>query len=81
MQDSKRTVIAVDEDLEQNLARALGPRAEVLEAYLFGSRATGRAQLHSDIDVAVYVDPSQTAGTAYGYPRADRAPHGDASHQ
>ena len=67
MQDSKRTVIAVDEDLEQNLARALGPRAEVLEAYLFGSRATGRAQLHSDIDVAVYVDPSQTAGTAYGY--------------
>jgi predicted nucleotidyltransferase len=35
------------------LAAALAPRPEVLEAYLFGSRATGSAQPHSDVDVAV----------------------------
>ena len=32
-------------------------RDEVLEAYLFGSWARGEAQPHSDVDVAVYVDP------------------------
>ena len=29
-------------ELERRIARALGPRGEVLEAYLFGSRAAGR---------------------------------------
>lgn len=56
-----------DAELEDRLAGALRPRAEVLEAYLFGSRATGRAQPHSDIDVAVYIDAGALAGTAYGY--------------
>jgi predicted nucleotidyltransferase len=37
---------------------ALDPRSEVLEAYVFGSVARGHAQPHSDLDVAVYVDPS-----------------------
>ncbi|MGE0315784.1 MAG: nucleotidyltransferase domain-containing protein [Lautropia sp.] len=58
----------IAEALRSRLAAALDPRAEVLEAYLFGSQATGSAQLHSDIDVAVFVDASRcpTGGT-FGY--------------
>jgi hypothetical protein len=55
------------DDLERRLARALEPRAEILDAYLHGSQATGRAQTHSDIDVAVYVDESRVPGGGYGY--------------
>ena len=54
-------------ELERRLLRALMPREEILEAYLFGSQAMGRAQRHSDIDVAVFVDERRTAGPAYGY--------------
>ena len=54
-------------ELEHRLARALEPRGEVLEAYLFGSHATGRAQAHSDIDVAVYIDAPRNPNPAYGY--------------
>ena len=61
------TAGAADAELERRIARSLDARGEVLEAYLFGSRATGRAQPHSDIDVAVYIDASQAAGAAYGY--------------
>ena len=61
------TAGVADEELDLRLVRALEPRGEVLEAYLFGSHATGLAQPHSDIDVAVYVDAPQTAGAAYGY--------------
>ena len=32
-----------DSELERRLSLALAPRDEVLEAYLFGSRASGRA--------------------------------------
>lgn len=53
--------------LERRLLQALMPREEILESYLFGSRATGRAQPHSDIDIAVYVDERRSAGPAYGY--------------
>lgn len=49
------------------LATALTSRTEVLEAYLFGSHALGRAQRHSDIDVAVYVDEHAVATGGYGY--------------
>jgi predicted nucleotidyltransferase len=51
------------------LFRALEPRAEVLEAYLFGSAASGRTSTHSDVDVAVYVDPAAlgAAESGYGY--------------
>jgi len=54
-------------DLVGCLAAALQPRPEVLEAYLFGSQATGRAQPHSDIDVAVYVDPPRAGHSGFGY--------------
>ena len=56
-----------DPELEQRLARALAPREEVLEAYLFGSRASGRAQVHSDTDIAVFVDERGLRRQDYGY--------------
>jgi len=56
-----------DLDLERQLARALASRDEVLEAYLFGSRASGRAQAHSDMDVAVFVDELALRRQDYGY--------------
>lgn len=54
-------------DLEERIARALEPREEVLEAYLFGSHAAGTARPHSDIDVAVYVREVPGAASGYGY--------------
>lgn len=56
-----------DADFDRCLVGALAPRQEVLEAYLFGSRAMGRAQPHSDIDIAVYVDAPRAADEGYGY--------------
>ncbi|MGH7313483.1 MAG: type VII toxin-antitoxin system MntA family adenylyltransferase antitoxin [Candidatus Rokuibacteriota bacterium] len=50
------------------LAEALEPRREILEAYLFGSRATGSAQAHSDVDIAVYLADPRPAATQFGYP-------------
>ncbi len=41
-------------------------RAEVLDAYLFGSVVTGTAQPHSDIDIAVYVDEEMCGKSEYG---------------
>ena len=58
---------SVEPELERQLARALETRGEVLEAYLFGSRAAGRAQPHSDIDVAVYVESGRLDTPRYGY--------------
>jgi predicted nucleotidyltransferase len=54
-------------ELERRLVDALKGRGEVEEAYLFGSRATGRAQSHSDIDIAVHVDHSRLGRPEYGY--------------
>jgi predicted nucleotidyltransferase len=54
-------------ELEERIARALEPRDEVLEAYLFGSHAAGNPQRHSDIDVAVYVDDHRSTRAGYGY--------------
>ncbi len=47
------------ETLVARLAAALAGRPEVLEAYLFGSTARGETRPHSDIDVAVYLDPER----------------------
>ena len=55
------------ERLVERLAALLAPRGEVLEAYLFGSRARGKAQPHSDIDVAVYVDETLADDGNFGY--------------
>lgn len=61
------SVSATRADIEHSLVRALGPRVEILEAYLFGSHATGRAQAHSDIDVAVYINAERAPDGGYGY--------------
>jgi predicted nucleotidyltransferase len=56
---------SVDE-LSHRLAVALARRSEVLEAYLFGSVARGQAQPHSDLDVAVYVEPPALERPGFG---------------
>ena len=53
--------------LVERLANVLAPCEEVLEAYLFGSHAQGRAQPHSDLDVAVYIDESLAEAGPFGY--------------
>ena len=53
--------------LVESLRRRLGARPEILEAYLFGSQARRGAQLHSDVDVAVYVDPDRLVDSLFGY--------------
>lgn len=49
------------------LHRRLAQRPEVLDAYLFGSAGRGDAQPHSDVDVAVYVDPEKVPASPFGY--------------
>ena len=49
------------------LTAALLARPEILEAYLFGSRARGQSSPHSDIDVAVYVDRASAPVSPFGY--------------
>lgn len=57
----------VADALSRRIHDVLAVRAEVLEAYLFGSQASGSARTHSDVDVAVYVDPGALrAATGYG---------------
>ncbi|MCA8966518.1 MAG: nucleotidyltransferase domain-containing protein [Planctomycetes bacterium] len=57
-----------DRQLVDRIRAALAPREEILEAYLFGSQATGRAQPHSDVDVAVFVDAERATHSGFGYP-------------
>ena len=52
--------------LVDELARALATRPEICEAYLFGSQARGESQPHSDVDVAVYVDPTAPMNAGFG---------------
>ena len=56
-----------DPHLTERLVDVLGPREEILEAYLFGSHARGQAQRHSDVDVAVYVDEAKADESGFGY--------------
>jgi hypothetical protein len=53
--------------IEVRLREALAGRAEILEAYLFGSVARGQARAHSDVDVAVYVDAAAARDDGFGY--------------
>ena len=63
-----------DERLLVRLTRALAPRGEVLEAYLFGSHARGKAGSDSDVDVAVYIDETAADEGHWGY-RAELTTH------
>lgn len=53
--------------LAERLVGVLSARPEVLEAYLFGSRARGAGQAHSDIDVAVFVYENRIGPGPFGY--------------
>lgn len=57
----------VDPTLLARLAESLGPREEILEAYLFGSAATGSEQPHSDLDIAVYLADPRPKASLFGY--------------
>lgn len=63
-----------DRSLVTQVTQALVPRAEILEAYLFGSRARGDAHRLSDIDVAVYIDKARAKAGPFGY-QADLTTH------
>jgi predicted nucleotidyltransferase len=52
--------------LIESLRQALEERSEVLDAYLFGSVARGESALHSDLDVAVYVEPGALNRSGFG---------------
>lgn len=54
-------------DIVKRLQQHLGTRPEILEAYLFGSQARGRAKPHSDLDVAVFIDEATSPTSPYGY--------------
>ena len=53
--------------LRSRLSEALQRQPEILEGYLFGSQAADTAQAHSDIDVAVYVEPGHSLDSGFGY--------------
>jgi uncharacterized protein len=55
------------EQLVERLRQVLEARAEIREAYLFGSRARGDSNPESDIDVAVHVDRDSTPDRHFGY--------------
>lgn len=57
----------VDPTLLARLAESLEQREEILEAYLFGSAATGSGQRHSDVDVAVYLADCRPTAPPFGY--------------
>ena len=48
--------MVADRNPTERLAEVLDPCEEILEAYLFGSRARGQARRRSDLDIAVYID-------------------------
>lgn len=56
-----------ERSLAERLAELLSARQEILEAYLFGSRAGGLGQPHSDIDVAVFIDLDRVESDPFGY--------------
>jgi predicted nucleotidyltransferase len=53
--------------LVETLKQRLRARPEILEAYLFGSLARQEAQPHSDVDVAISVDPHRLPHSPFGY--------------
>ncbi len=65
-----RSTGRLDAETESALLRVLSAHEEVREAYLFGSQAAGTGQSHSDVDIAVYVDPPALPGEGFGYAAA-----------
>jgi predicted nucleotidyltransferase len=59
--------MSASEAVVHKLREFLSSRGEIREAYLFGSTARGSAAAHSDIDVAVTVDPAVLETPGFGY--------------
>ncbi len=57
----------VEPSLAAVIARALADEPAVLDAYVFGSVARGEARPGSDVDVAVFLDPSASAPVPWGW--------------
>jgi predicted nucleotidyltransferase len=55
------------EEILATVRAVLERRPEVLDGYVFGSWARGDAQPHSDVDVAVAIDPAARPSTALGF--------------
>ena len=55
------------ERVRAKLTECLSAHPEILEAYLFGSFARGEPGPHSDIDVAVRVEPDALQYAPFGY--------------
>jgi predicted nucleotidyltransferase len=53
--------------LTTRIVEVLEPRREILEAYLFGSRARGASHPHSDVDIAVFIDEGSAEPGLFGY--------------
>ena len=58
---------SADRQLVARLSNVLAEREEILEAYLFGSHARGRARPDSDVDVAVCIDEARADDGYWGY--------------
>ena len=58
------------EHLVERLRQAVQARPEILDAYLFGSRARGGTTPESDIDLAIIVDRDQAPASPFGYASA-----------
>lgn len=54
-------------EVTDSLRQRLNAHPEVLDAYLFGSLARGEDQAHSDVDVAVFVDPARLRDSGFGF--------------
>lgn len=57
---------AASDALLVSLRAALAARQDVLDAYLFGSTARGEAREHSDVDIAVFVEPAALERPGFG---------------
>lgn len=53
-------------DLSARIAAIVSARAEVLDAYLFGSYGRGEQHALSDVDVAVWIDAAVDCDAGYG---------------
>jgi len=56
--------------LLETVQQRLEARGEILEAYVFGSTARSAGHPHSDLDVAVFVEPDRLPDSPFGYAAA-----------
>lgn len=65
--DNSRVSVPTLETLVERLREALQGHPQVLDAYLFGSRARREVAAHSDVDVAVYLASEKGPDPPFGH--------------